>query len=609
MGDNRDGDAIFKKILEETNYMDPPPLFVVDNGDLVPAGLDSQYQNFLSMISHCRSSFLTVPGNHDYDNGGASLYRKYFGDPYYYFDLGPWRFIMLDNASGAIDDKQLNWLEELLAAGRKSFLFMHMPPKMKDWWHGFTDKEDAFVKLVGQKNVQAVFCGHIHAYGEREHMGARYIVSGGAGAPLHSFFQGAKPIHHYLVVTVKRSGEWSYVVKQVEQSAVKNIAAIVTVYHHNSHADVLVSRLLQTDTLDDKGNKFKLKLASLYTDQVLKDRPDLSKKFAEKYGFRLCGSIEEALTLGTGKLAVDGVLLLCEGGDYAVSKIGQFQYPKRKFFDKIVEIFTKSGRVVPIFHDKGLADTWDDAKHIYDMAGKMKIPLMAGSCLPVLWRYPEIDPQRGCEIAEVVAISYHTLDGYGFHALEMLQSIVERRKGGERGIKAVRCIEGKAVWEGGEKGVYDKKMLASALRRQRWSSNPDVDLEKNVASPVLFQIEYVDGLKASILTLNHAAREWAIAWRYKSGKVESTLFWTQEARPFMHFTYQMQGIEDMICMGKPAWPVERTLLTSGVLEAILTSKASGGKWIETPHLAVSYQTNWNWKQPPPPPPDRPIDGQ
>ena len=87
----------------------------------------------------------------------------------------------------------------------------------------------------------------------------------------------------------------------------KNVAAIVTVYYHNAHADLIVGRLLQTDTLDGKGKQSPLKLVSLYTDQ----RPanDLSRGLAATYGFRLSDTIEDALTLGTGRLAVDGVLL------------------------------------------------------------------------------------------------------------------------------------------------------------------------------------------------------------------------------------------------------------------------------------------------------------
>src|SRR5213594_4142366 len=109
----------------------------------------------------------------------------------------------------------------------------------------------------------------------------------------------------------------------------RNVAAIVTVYHHNSHADLIVSRLLQTDTLDGKGKDSPLKLVSLYTDQ----RPtgDISRLLAASHRFRLSETIEDALTLGTGRLAVDGVLLIAEHGEYPKSPIGNTQYPKRRF--------------------------------------------------------------------------------------------------------------------------------------------------------------------------------------------------------------------------------------------------------------------------------------
>ncbi|HLU46799.1 MAG TPA: hypothetical protein VK116_01905, partial [Planctomycetota bacterium] len=97
----------------------------------------------------------------------------------------------------------------------------------------------------------------------------------------------------------------------------KRVAAIVTEYRHNSHADVIVSRLLLTDTLDGKGKESPLELVSLYTDQVPEN--DTSRLLAASHRFRLSPTIEDALTLGTGKLAVDGVLLIAEHGKYPKS--------------------------------------------------------------------------------------------------------------------------------------------------------------------------------------------------------------------------------------------------------------------------------------------------
>ena len=48
-------------------------------------------------------------------------------------------------------------------------------------------------------------------------------------------------------------------------------------------------------------------------------------------------------------------------------------------------------------------------------------------------------------------------------------------------------------------------------------------------------------------------------------------------------------IEQMIETGAAPYPVERTLLVSGVLESCLTSRLRGHARLETPHLAVAYQ--------------------
>src|SRR5204863_10133122 len=125
---------------------------------------------------------------------------------------------------------------------------------------------------------------------------------------------------------------------------------------------------------------------------------------AQAHGVRVSKTIEDALMLGTGKLAVDGVLLVCEHGQYPRSPTGSIRYPKRKFFEEIVRIFEKSGRVVPVFCYKHLADTAEDAAWIYDTAKRLKIPMTAGSSLPGLWREPAIDLSREEDLAEIVAI-------------------------------------------------------------------------------------------------------------------------------------------------------------------------------------------------------------
>jgi hypothetical protein len=130
-----------------------------------------------------------------------------------------------------------------------------------------------------------------------------------------------------------------------------------------------------------------------------------------------------------------------------------------------------------------------------------------------------------------------------------------------------------------------------------------------VGSPVLFVVDYNDGLRACLFTLNGAVAEWAAAWRYEDDSTDSTLFSLQDARPYSHFTYLLMGAEKLMQTGIPAWPVERTLLTSGVLDAVLISKSRQGQRVPTPYLDVTYKSHFNWRQPPPRPPDRPSGSQ
>lgn len=417
--------------------------------------------------------------------------------------------------------------------------------------------------------------------------------------------------------TITRTTRWSAalllnvavgVPAPADEAPTRRVAAVVTEYRHNSHADVIVSRLLLTDTLDGRGRESPLKLASLYTDQ--KPPNDISRLLAASHRFPIKANVASALTLGTGKLEVEGVLLIAEHGNYPFSATGNHQYPKRRFWDETIKVFRESERVVPVFIDKHLADNWDDAKYIYDSARELKIPLMAGSSVPCAWRHPPADVARDARITEIVAFTYGSTDAYGFHALEAVQSLAEQRQGGETGVRSVQCLGGEAVWNAIDERKLDPELFEAASRRAAGHEHGEVLNRKAVRKPKLMIVEYEDGLRAFLLELNGAVGTWTAAWRYQEDRrIESTRFWTQEARPAAHFTVLLNGIEKMMLSGKSTWPVERTLLTSGTLDALLQSQTEGGKLIPTPHLHVSYRPTWRWTQPLPPPPGRPWSEQ
>jgi hypothetical protein len=326
---------------------------------------------------------------------------------------------------------------------------------------------------------------------------------------------------------------------------------------------------------------------------------------AREHGFLIGESVADALTLGTGELAVDGVLMIAEHGDYPDNEVGQTAYPKRRMFSEIAAVMEKAGRAVPVFSDKHLADNWEDAKWIYDEAQRLHIPLMAGSSLPVTWRIPEIGIKPGARVKELVMISYGGLDAYGFHALEGVQALVEARAGGETGVKAIQAYEGDAVWEAGKRGVYDPELLKSALDAQRSPLHrKDKPLAELVRRPVLFSMEYTDGLKVNMLSLQGAVADWCASWRYADDSTETVLFWLQEERPYFHFALLLQGIEKMMHTGQPTYNVQRTVLTSGILHTGHRSLKAGGQRLDTPFLQFAYEMPWKWQAPPPAPPDQ-----
>jgi hypothetical protein len=218
--------------------------------------------------------------------------------------------------------------------------------------------------------------------------------------------------------------------------------------------------------------------------------------------------------------------------------------------------------------------------------------------------------KRGAALREIVAITYHTTDAYGFHALEFVQALAEQRRGGETGIQAVQAFSGNAVWEAFDKKAFDVELFDAAWKRLSQPRGGGRPLREIVPKPRLLRLEYVDGLRATLLELNSAAGEWSAAWRYVDGNaMESSLFWTQEGRPAMHFTWLLHGIEQMMATGKPSWNAERTLLTSGALDALLISLTEGSRRVETPYLKIRYTPSWRWVEPPPPPPMRPWSEQ
>ena len=242
----------------------------------------------------------------------------------------------------------------------------------------------------------------------------------------------------------------------------KRIAAITTAYFKYSHADDIITKFIEGYAIAERTHLPHCEVVSLAIEQF--PESDIGRGMAARYGIPLFGSPTAAVTLGGPKLAVDGVLLIGEHGDYPINAKGQQLYPRRRLFAEIVETFRRSGRSVPVYNDKHFSYSWTDAEWMYRQSRELGFPMMAGSSVPVAWRRPPLAFRTGIPLDGALAVGFGGLEAYGFHTLELLQAFVERRRGTVTGVAAVACLEGKAAWEAAEQGLWRADLLPAALR-------------------------------------------------------------------------------------------------------------------------------------------------
>ncbi|MFO0941265.1 MAG: hypothetical protein U0930_10900 [Pirellulales bacterium] len=368
----------------------------------------------------------------------------------------------------------------------------------------------------------------------------------------------------------------------------KLVAAVATIYRPNSHADVLIGKILE-GWKQNGGPGPNLKLASIYVDQFPQD--DLSVALCKKHNVRLCKSIRECLELDSGTLAVDGVLSIGEHGDYPVNELGQQLYPRRRFFEEICQVFERSGRTVPVFNDKHPGPRWEDAAWMAERAKQLAVPWMAGSSLTVGSRTPDVTLPTGESVSACLAIGYSGLDIYGFHTLDFLQCIVERRKVEHQGVVSVQSLGMDLLPKLIEQRVVDQQLLklgaeSSAVKLSDLLANSTTS---NADSEAIFVITYRDGLRVPVLMLGGRAGAISVSWREGNGAARSTKANEHPEPRYPHFAYLLKAIETMIHTGRPSYPVERTLLAAGILDRALNSKHQGGKIFNTPELDLNYQ--------------------
>lgn len=381
------------------------------------------------------------------------------------------------------------------------------------------------------------------------------------------------------------------------------LAAIVTVYRKYSHAQHIVDRFLEGYGWNGTHHHPPMELVSLYVDQTPPD--DLSRERAGRFPqMKIYPTIAEALTQGTGKLAVDGVVIVGEHGKYPKTPKGQVQYPRYRFFQETVRVFRDSGRSVPVFNDKHLSWNWDWAKEMYDTSRSMGFPMLAGSSLPVTWRIPSVEMPDHARVSEAVTVCYGGVDSYDFHGLETLQCMLERRKGGESGVQWLEAYRGDRFWEALQNGVWSRRLFDAALCRSHTltPARPgfnDVfptlsDMRRLVKDPVAYHYQHVDGPRATMILMSGLVRDFNFAAHVENSRDP---FSTQMYLPMPDgrttlanfFSPLVNCTEQMFLTGKPPYPIERTLLTTGLTAAGVDSLYAGQAKLKTPHLSIQYR--------------------
>ena len=380
----------------------------------------------------------------------------------------------------------------------------------------------------------------------------------------------------------------------------KRIAVITTIYRYLSHAQHFADRFLVGYPKQGRWHRPDMKVVSLFVDQ--KPEGDQSLDRAREFDFSVYPTIAEALRCGGDKLAVDAVLSIGEHGDYPHNEKNQVLYPRYEFFKECVKVFEEDGRAVPIFNDKHLSYSFEKAKEMVDDGHRLGFGVLAGSSLPVTWRLPDVELPLECEIEEALMVGVGGSDPMDYHALEAMQCMIERRKGGETGVAAVQLIDGDAVWKAGEEGRWSYQLLEAALSRsdtpcgltdedgrtQDMISNGEI--YRLVENPAAYFIEYNDGLRATLLMLNGAVRDYCFAAQLKDEPVPvSTQFFLTPTPNVTYSACLIAKIEELFETGRAPYPAERTLLVSGTLESCLTSRIQGHVRLETPHLNVEYR--------------------
>lgn len=159
--------------------LDPMPDVIIATGDLTDFGRAEEYELLRELLAPLKPPIYVIPGNHD---DRAAMRVAFRGDGYlpasgeflnYTVENLPLRIVALDTLvpgepGGSLCGERLRWLDQTLAQApdRPSVILMHHPPFASGIEHmdsmGLVGADEFIAVLARHKQVERVFCGHVH---------------------------------------------------------------------------------------------------------------------------------------------------------------------------------------------------------------------------------------------------------------------------------------------------------------------------------------------------------------------------------------------------------------------------------------------------------------
>ncbi|MEX1212848.1 MAG: hypothetical protein WEA36_08395 [Balneolaceae bacterium] len=359
-----------------------------------------------------------------------------------------------------------------------------------------------------------------------------------------------------------------------------------------SHADWIMVKLIDGYWWQGAHTESRVDVASIYIHQH--ETSELGRKVGETSGIPVYRSVEEALTLGTDELAVDGVVIIGEHGDYPKDLKGHWLLPRWQIYNQVVQVFEQSNRSVPVFNDKHLSYTWDESKWMFDKSRELNFPLTGGSSIPLYYRTPEIELDIDTPIKNSISIGGTSDEGAIFHVVDTLQAFVERRRGGETGVRSVQSIRGPETWNWVDQHPWAGELLSSVERRFEFEPGHF----RQVDQTNMCHIVYNDDTQAAVI--GGRGVDWTYAGEIE-GQQDATVISLYGMLPSPYDQYHASNalphwITEMMVTKEEPFNAERLLLSSGIVNHYMESNWENGRYspvgrrLETPFLDMTYQT-------------------